>query len=338
MAAWRYPYSCSARGLSERAADMYKGHFKPPKAPANGEKSSGGFRLLMCERPDQFPPGLQLSYTAFQRIEKVFNLSPATLSSLFQISGVYFKSHKLHAHSNEVESLNVVIKANQKVEISNALLSLSHNFETKWTTAFLCGEGVVRRQSLDDLYGYRLDHVLALAKSSIGYWTHPLFLPAALLQNLCKRTEISKDLLNDRLVNLENEIGVTFAGQARHGRSLENWPAGLNIISATIGLHSTSAQIVFVSDVCEWVCGCTRFLLDLGEEIGIKYPALTRKSVELSEYLTYELCSMSHTAHFMQSCKERVQAQINVVGSDSCLTNKIELISAQAFQRCESKR
>lgn len=180
----------------------------------------------------------------------------------------------------------------------------------------------------------RLDHILALAESSTKHWTHPLFLPAALLKNIRNRTEISQDLLSKRLVELENDIGVTFSGQAGHGRSLENWPADVDIKSATIGSHSTSAQIVFVSYVREWACDCTRFLLDVGEEIEEKYPVLSRTSMEFSEYLAYELCSMSNTARFVRGYTERVQAQINVVGFESCLSTGIGLTLAQAFQRC----
>lgn len=325
--AWHYPTmstTCTALNfrqeplLNDSELDawlMQRGRFEHPEAPGNGEKPSGGFRLLLCERPWQSPPALQMSYASFKRVEEVFDLSPATLPSLFKYAGVHYRSYKRHAHSDKVESLKMVIKATQKVEISDALLSFSHSFDTQWTTAILCGRGFVVRQNIDDSYGLRLDHILALTRSFTEYWTHPLFLPAALLQNLCHRTEISTGLLNAKLIDLESDIGVTFAGQARHGRSLENWPADIDIKSATIGLHSTGAQIVFVSYVCEWACDCTRFLLDLAKEIEVMSPALSRTSMELSEYLTYELCSISNTARFVRGYKERVQAQINVLFS-----------------------
>ncbi|ERF74519.1 hypothetical protein EPUS_03957 [Endocarpon pusillum Z07020] len=272
---------------------MQRGPFEHPGAPGNGEKPSGGFRLLLCERPWQSPPALQMSYASFERVEEVFDLSPATLPSLFKYAGVHYRSYKRHAHSNKVESLKMIVKATQKVEISDALLSLSHTFDTQWTTAILCGRGFVVRQNIDDSYGLRLDHILALTESFTEYWTHPLFLPAALLQNLCHRTGISTGLLNERLIDLENDIGVTFAGKAGHGRSLEKWPADIDIKSATIGLHSTN----------------------LAKEIEVVSPALSRTSMELSEYLAYELCSMSNTARFVRGYKERVQAQINVLFS-----------------------
>ena len=313
---------------------MYKGRFEHPEVPGNGEKPSGGFRLLLCERPWQSPPALQLSYASFQRVEEFFDLSPATLPSLFKYAGVHYRSYKRHAHSNRVESLKVIVKATQKVEISDVLLSLSHNSDTQWTTAILCGRGVVGRQSLDDTYGFRLDHILALAESFTNYWTHPLFLPAVLLQNLCHRTGIFTASLNRTLTELERDIGVTFAGRSGHQRSLERWPADVDIKSATIGLHSTSAQIVFVSHVCEWACDCTRFLLDLAKEIEEMSPALSRTSMELSEYLAYELCSISNTARFVRGYKERIQAQINVVGSEFRLLYATRLTSAQALQRC----
>ncbi|KAF7504371.1 hypothetical protein GJ744_002428 [Endocarpon pusillum] len=41
---------------------MQRGRFEHPEAPGNGEKPSGGFRLLLCKRPWQSPPALQMSY------------------------------------------------------------------------------------------------------------------------------------------------------------------------------------------------------------------------------------------------------------------------------------
>ena len=288
----------------------------------------------MCERPGQNPPSVALSQTSFLKIEKAFDLSPATLPSLFSISGVNSKQYKLHSDSDKIEILNVVIKATQKVEIANSLLSLSHNFETKWTTALLCGEGVVLRQTLDSQYGHRLASILALTQSSVELWTHPLLLPTALLRDCCRRTETSRDVLGDMLVELENDIGVTFAGQARHDRSLENWPADINIKSATIGLHSTGAQIVFVSYVCGWACDCARFLLDLSVEIEERFPSLKRTSMVIQEYLAHELSSMSNIDRFMNGYKERVQAQINVVGSAPRLSTEARLKFGPALQCC----
>lgn len=239
----------------------------------------------MCERPSQSPPSLALSQRHFLRIVKAFDLSPTTLPSLFNFTGVHSKQYKLQPGSDKTETLNVVIKVTQKVEIANFLLSLSHSFKDKWTTALICGEGVVRRQSLDSRYSHRLASILALTESSVEFWTHPLLLPVALLRDCRDRTEISREALGDMLVDPENDVGVTFAGQARHGRSLENWPADIDITSATIGLHSTSAQIVFVGMVCGWPYDCAHFLLDSCGQIEERFPSPKRTSVVVDEYL-----------------------------------------------------
>ena len=252
-------------------------------------------------------------------MEDTFELSPATLPSLFTIGGVYSKQYKLQEDTENLELLKLVIKVPQKIEIANSLISLSHNFETKWTTALICGEGVVRRQIEDIHYGSRLNYMLALVQSSVDLWAHPLFLPVVVLQNCCFRTTLTREDISRELVSLENDIGVTLAGQARPRLSQEEWPAGINIKSATIGLHSIGAQIVFVSLVSSWTCDCIRFLLESGEDLDAKFPSLRRSSMVLQEYLAYELSSMSSVDRFIKSYKERVQAQTNVVSSVSDL-------------------
>ena len=291
-----------------------------------GLKPSGGFRLLLCERIGQYEAGLALSKKSFLHMEDTFELSPATLPSLFSTSGVYSKQYKLQEDKDNLEVLQLIIKVPQKVEIANSLLSLSHNFETRWTTALICGEGVVRRQYDAMHCGFHLNYTLALVQSSVDLWAHPLFLPAVALQNCCFRKTIMKEEISRELGDLENDIGVTLGGQARPRLLQEEWPGGINIKSATIRLHSIGAHIVFISLVTSWTCDFIRFLLDMGEHLDAKFSSLGRSSMVLQEYLAHELSSMSSVDRFVKSYKERVQAQTNVVSSVSNLPLKVILM------------
>jgi hypothetical protein len=285
----------------------------------------------MCEMHDQCDPRLEMSQGAYLDIQRTFNLSPATLPALFAFQGVH-SSHTTYDETGKPKTLQIVMKVTQKIEIANSTLSLCYDFKSRWTTAFLCGEGVTTKQWVDVTYGSRLKHMIGILQSCIQMWTHPLLIPAALIHGTCDRTETRLSELSDEVVGLEEALGVTDAGQAR-GQMLEactceeqgfvkgskscdhcKWPDGLNVKGVLAGLNATSAQLVFVGHVVGWEADCVEFLMELGKEldqIGGVVPGY--RSSGLRQFLEHERASILSMGRFLQGYKERVQTQLSVV-------------------------
>jgi hypothetical protein len=71
-----------------------------------------------------------------------FNLPAATLQAAFQNEGVCSRRFVYFPGTRKVKRIETLIKAAQKVDIANCLLSLSHEVSTGSTTAFILGDGV----------------------------------------------------------------------------------------------------------------------------------------------------------------------------------------------------
>lgn len=248
--------------------------YKSPIPKAGTGALQGGIRLLLCDRPNM-TPGMTISRMSFELIESAVKLPTATLPSFALVSGVCSERVIHDPKTGAITRLSVVVKANQKVEVANYLLSLTHDFITGWTTAFICGDGVIKLRECDRIYGSQLLQIIGLVKSSTRLSTHPLFLPTALLHVYHQRTEKRTCTLDYQLIELENELGVTFAGGA--GWSVDepqdNWPEYIDVKNTTIGLHSTTPQILFMQRACDWARRYADFVLKLEEKIS-KDPTL----------------------------------------------------------------
>ncbi|KAI9712334.1 MAG: hypothetical protein M1820_001547 [Bogoriella megaspora] len=117
-----------------------------------------------------------------------------------------------------------------------------------------------------------------------------------------------------RLLNLENDMGVTNAGMSR-ARPLDNWPGDLNIKAMLQEMQSLSAQITFVGHVYDWQLDCTRFLTEAAEEYETIIEGQQNGSQALREYLAFELSSITGLSRYMQGYKDRTQSQLGVLYS-----------------------
>lgn len=174
-------------------------------------------------------PNSSIRRETFEIIESKFDLHPSTLPSFLTLSGVFSRYITLDSNTNVASKISIVVKAPQKVEIANYLLSMTYNFATGWTTGFLCGDGAVRPRSFDNVYGWQLEQIVALIKASAAWWDHPLLLPAALSRNHSIRLGFRIDTFGDRLTGLEDELGVTIAGGAGLKGPKKNWPACVDL-------------------------------------------------------------------------------------------------------------
>lgn len=119
--------------------------------PEGAGKLQGGLRLVMCDRPNMLP-GMTISRNAFEKVESAFDLHDATLPAFFDHDGS-FMLQKTTDEGGATTKIHIVVKAVQKVEISNCLLSLTYNVASGWTDAFIRGDGILFKRRTDRVYG-----------------------------------------------------------------------------------------------------------------------------------------------------------------------------------------
>lgn len=287
----------------------------PNGKPVATQNHQGMLRLLICDRSNMAPL-LSISKESFLLVENAFQLHPATIPSLFRHEGICFKHITYEAGSDRVDRVDFVVKAWQKVEVANYLLSLSHHIPTGVTTAFICGDGAMEVRNYDG--EAQFDHILALIRSSPSLWTNPMFLPTVLLQNHWRRTEHLSRSLEAKVISLEGMMGVSFAGGTALMQAANDWPMNIDVRTATVGLHTTMTQTIFAGRVCGWSSRFAAFLLKTNKELqridhGGRSVMVENTSRQLLETIGYVDDAIDGTTHYVQAMKERVHAQANVV-------------------------
>ena len=209
-----------------------------------------------------------MSETAFKTINTAFSLHPMTLPSFFPHGGVYTSIAQQDSHSGEPTQLHIVVKAAQKVEIANYLLSLTYNVQTGWTNAIICGDGVVKFRSCDTVYGEQLEQLINAVVLNPQLWTNPLLLPFVILDNNSYRTQRRVAQTEADLIEVERTLGVMNAGPVWQEAERSNWPRDIDTKEITIKLHSVAPQIVFMKGNCTWLRNYAAFLKGLNGQLA----------------------------------------------------------------------
>jgi hypothetical protein len=213
--------------------------------------------------------------------------------------------------------MSIVVKAHKKRELANCLLSLSHNSTSEWTTALLCGHGIIKDLRCDEAYGRQLDQIIDLVTSTMHLWNNPMLLPVVLLQTCSQRISTSTLMLQQDLLDSENKLGVVSGGGARPLMGLENWPKDVEVKETTRELHSTMTEVIFFAGACKWASQYSGFLLGLEDEICGQKPlegghSHSRELRDDTLHITSWLDGMQIR---FDTYKERAQTQINVVSA-----------------------
>ena len=212
--------------------------------------------------------GMTMSKHAFQAIEGAFGLHPATLPSFLYHRGTMSYFTNREPGTGAVRRLQLVVKACQKVEVANYLLSLSFDVATGWTHAFICGYGVLRARQVDNEYGFQLDQLRDAITASPEAWCNPLFLPFILLHNYTQRIEVAADFIDMATIKLEFKLGATQFAKARLDMNREKWLRSIDPQEATIELHSMLPQANFLAGSCKWLLSYADFLLKIEDQLS----------------------------------------------------------------------
>ncbi|KAB8360875.1 hypothetical protein FH972_024609 [Carpinus fangiana] len=318
-----------------------KNTYEPLLAPDGAQQRIGGLRVLLCDRPNM-TAGMTMSEAAFRLIERSFELDVSTLPSMFFHNGsqrLFFRRDS----TNQVKAICLVIKFTQKVEISNCLVSLTHDISTGFTNALICGDGMTFNRPCDELVGSQQRQLVAAILASHAQWSNPLLIPTAILQICVPRTQQQAGFLESMLIDTENHLGVTFAGAAGLARSRPDWPQDIDVKTSTRELHSILPQFIFMLSVCSYMQRYANFLLNAEKQItqfATKSP-LSPENHELRSALEYMLTLVENLTSTFKMCQERTTSQINLLfnvvsqqdGYVNRLTNGLNIAIARSTKQ-----
>jgi hypothetical protein len=258
---------------------------------------------------------------SFLLIENTFSLPTATIQAVFHNEGVQSRHFTYLPGTDKVEGVKILIKAAQKADIANYVLSLSYDYTTCLTKAIILGTGAVaspHQAMVEDLLSLSR-HIRSLLKDSFSIWAHPMLVPAILLENHSLRAEDFVYLVGADVLALEHEIGESFPHishradaplQAVHSRN--------DLHSMTTRMHANMVQILFVNRVYNWANQCSDFLLKTHSEIANH--ELLNQSVpfkvahrELQEAIEHVASVIVGLGDFSLVLKDRAQSQLDIV-------------------------
>jgi len=314
-------------------------------------------------------------------VEKQFNLPPNTLEATFNYQGTFSKQFrytekeilKTISESGATSAdascdtadgkLDFVLKVAQKMPIANYTLAMSHDIATGMTTALIHGSflnfdfptmicSLVEAPRGNGWHFHAAKHsdqktqssqLISRLRCSIAEWANPMLLPIILLENYQVRSHLFAHDLADKIVELERQTGVVFAGRAVNPSEFDIHPENIpkvGIRKLTQDMHTLLTEIIFFERVAEWSFDCAKFLdksttqlrNSLLPENKKNLVGETRETLETIEYMTASCKSM---CGFQRSAKERVQSQIGVVCYPSSPhLNFTDLMKKAVFFHC----
>lgn len=273
-------------------------------------------RLAVCDRP-LMNHGMTIRKEIFEAIENEFELHDATMPAFVDDGGCFSLFTALD-EAGKVCRLHIVVKAVQKVEITNCLMSLTYTVSRRRTNAFACGDSLILGQGSDEIYGNQQEQLLhAAACCGKHLWGNPLLLPVALLQMCTKRALIRTKTLESRLHRVERALGVVNAGWVVVKKKRPNWPMDIDIKRQTRELHSTLPQILFLKGVVQWQKRYAAWLVSTTANLQAEHAFADHQDSfsELKSTVELLASSIDGMLEFFEGMEGRTQSQINLLFS-----------------------
>ncbi|KAL4733645.1 Alpha/Beta hydrolase protein [Aspergillus similis] len=337
---WRYPEVESATPWNIRDGVLedfqveewlnQSEEFSPPIPPSEvGNGSHGGIRLLVCDY-HLFPkPCVGMSHEAFGLVESRFRLHPATLPALDVATGTFSRHFDSGTHGGK--RISIILKAPQKYEIGNYMLSLTYDMNSRWTTALLAGESIVdmTRTIFDtsSLYLAPLSPCAVVREylmSSPTLWDHPLMLPCIVLSHHLRRLQshCNRDL-TPSVMGIEAQLGVTRVGR----RNFETMPRSLATLKdgpvaraqsehLTVTINTQLTRVGFTAHNPKWNYEASALLVRIMTEIAAFRPALrSEANEEILGVLDHNITLAKSLEDNVLGLQKRLELQLNVLYS-----------------------
>lgn len=268
------------------------GDYVPLNSLDTSNTLRGGIRLLILERSYYQPPSFDIKKETFLAIEKQFDLPENTLLAFSNECGMSTHFLDIDERTGTLKRLSMIIKTHQKFQVGNYGLAFSHDFVTGVSSGILHGTGVTEYGYDYNMWGKQAAaEVFEHIKAAHHTWTHPLCLPAALLQHHLLRTDyFCTVILSNRGMEVQRQLGTVrtgrlFGQQARDiATELPVQQAKISLRELTVSMSSLTFDAIWFCSVSDWQCSCLKLFLEVLDEMegldkGLKGARLMRTNL-----------------------------------------------------------
>lgn len=226
----------------------------------------------------------------------------------------------------------MLFKAAQKFQVGNYGLAFSYDFSTKVTTGILHGTGVTRwKRDYDIWQMHAAAEIFENIKAMRSLWTHPLFMPATLLQHhICRLDYYCTVVLDGQLTKVQTQLGTTRAGRlaGTRGNLATDLPiqrAKVNLKELTVAMSSFVYEAIWFCGVSEWQISCLRLLGDVLIELKDIKTEPTKHAL-MAARIRFLTSSAEGIKKHNNALRENGQADMGVV-SDAALGKRLPVLT-----------
>ncbi|KAE8307786.1 hypothetical protein BDV41DRAFT_582053 [Aspergillus transmontanensis] len=338
VTSWNFRHGCLESSQLKEWLQQ-RGKFSTPSYPLS-EQPNGGIRLLICNYTLFEHVSLGMSSEEYKLVEAGLALHPATLSAL-EVNGGMFSRYSWYT-GQQGHRTSIILKAPQKYEIANYMLSLTHDTASQWTTALLAGEGII------DLFPLMEDHrselpfraqapgrtIRTSLAQSPDMWDNPLTLPCILVTDHLKRLQqYCTGSLTQQVMVIEEHLGVTTVGRRNQvprfrgptNRRLQSKDAdvlnlGISISRSqthflTVSINSKLTSILFTKLSPKWNHEASQFLLSIVNESPGVWRGQRLHYNQIRELIEHNVCLAKSIEDHVLCLQARMELQLDVLYS-----------------------
>jgi hypothetical protein len=226
------------------------------------------------------------------------------------------------------------LKAPQKSEIANYMLSLTHDLKSKWTTAIFVGRFLTYQASLKynpwDSGHTPFEVIRKELLKSMNLWNDPLLLPCLVLKDhLAKTRRFCDGSLIRQVMLIEDQFGTNWAGRSdtvwsnsdrtnnAYRLLQERFNKGApveksRVLNLTVAINSFTTKVMFTKASPTWNLKASKFLLGLQREI-LRHSEELHPRNNLSELLEYNIPIAISLENHVEGLKKRLELLFSVV-------------------------
>lgn len=289
---------------------IFQGDFKPltPKDNEDWGACYGGFRLLVCDRTRFWPVTLTIDEHGLDALGNTFGLLPESIPVLTQAEGG-MRYRFQRKGTPKAKSLEVLIQANQILKVANFMISMSFDFDSRWTSAL----AIVENDGDDAPFERRLRHILTAAANNRGLWAHPTFLPTVFSRHYGDEMRESRAILRSDITHINRRLGVSTARSFRPEELPDDWPENLDFRWLITNSYARRVEVMQVREGCKWSCKSLQFLRDLESEITKEGIIEGDASHNMQKTVEYHLSIIEGTEGRFATLQEESEASTTMV-------------------------